>query len=372
MKRPRSVASRSVNVDDYKRALTAWRCEKNLSIASVLGPSLVEDLRGVQPHHIVQMTSLFDRLISAGLTNAVVLPSKLETALVEVLASDDFSGLAMGRDLYAHKVGRHIAVCFSMLRILKMESHSSKPHGKSNAFRRRCTTSDNAVIAQLTARLVIDQPSDVAPQQPASALPPDVGVRQAPPLDVGALPAPSAVPHGMMPSWADVKPPPLELEDTSLPTCFSLFLSRKATPASTRSCSMASTVLYDDGGSPLPNKLLNPLDPMKPITPVSKQRKKDILKKREELGLASTPAKMVKQCEVQLFKPKLSFSKAGRAELCCRDASGRRVFVFGSTEKQYGLSLKRDAEALCAWIQDRPGIRKGEALQFRDSLRAQK
>ena len=139
MRRPRSVAARSVGIDDYNQALAAWRAENKFSLPAILGPQLVENLRGVQPHHVIQLSSLFGRLISLGRTNAMVLPSKLESALKELFASEDASGMPMGRDLYAIKVGRHISLCFSMLRIILLEAGPDRSNGKSNAFCRRFT-----------------------------------------------------------------------------------------------------------------------------------------------------------------------------------------------------------------------------------------
>ena len=123
MKRPRSVASKTVGVQEYKNVLRLWRSERNLTYNALLGPSLASEIRAVTPNHMVQLASLFDKFIEAGLTNGMVLPSRLEQALKDIFANDDCAGQTLGLDVYAMKVSKHIAVCFSMLRVLQLEEN---------------------------------------------------------------------------------------------------------------------------------------------------------------------------------------------------------------------------------------------------------
>ena len=109
MKRPRSTAARCVGVADYKAALRAWREPISMTYAAILGPRLAQDLRCVAPHHVVQLCGLFDKLIAAGLTNAMILPSSLRQALQEIFAQDGCAGQQMGLDLFAHNVSKHIS-----------------------------------------------------------------------------------------------------------------------------------------------------------------------------------------------------------------------------------------------------------------------
>ena len=153
-----------------------------------------------------------------------------------------------------------------------------------------------------------------------------------------------------------------------------------------RSCSVASsaasTVFYDEDGMPamprdsvpqsppkVANTLLQPNMEQTPLTSTTKARKRIVFGKQEE----STPAKSVKHVDVQLFKPTLSFSSNSdnpRAELCCKGPDGKRVDVFGSTAKQHGANLEKDAKALRDHIEANPGIPKASALMFNEEHRA--
>lgn len=416
MKRPRSVASHSVSVDDYKSALRAWKRAHSGSWESVLGPNLAEDLRGVNPPHIITLASLFTDLINSGLDNAMVVPSKLTQALRQIFGEDGNSGKTMGLDLYAHKVQNHIRHSFNMLRVIYLDEHQ-KIAGKiqkSKTFLRKCSTADFVIIRSLTSKLEIDVEgvpvsaiADAAAQNDA-VVPPvcDEVPSAVQSANSGAISnagdsAPDQElpdfevfkPSGKLPSWAVG----LDLEETSrsssamdFPTFnFGKLLGQRSSRASSRSASIASTKLYDDDAEiVLPSKIKSAPTPA-PITPSSKTRKKDILGVRAVLksesaqkvvkpaDAANAVAKAgpsAKGLDVPLFRPKLSMSKPGvancRVELCCFDDSGKRIFVFGSVVSTYGPGLQDDAQALKDYISKNPGISKRDALAYRDSLRA--
>ena len=71
MKRPRSTACPSVGINEYKTALRSGRSKNLGSFEMVLGPVLAEDLRGVSPHAVVKLATLFHDLTTSGLANAV-------------------------------------------------------------------------------------------------------------------------------------------------------------------------------------------------------------------------------------------------------------------------------------------------------------
>ena len=362
MKRPRSVASRTVGLDEYKSALRTWRhSHHEQSFHAILGPSLVQDLRGVQPSHVLQLMVLFQELINHGCSNCMLLPAKFEQALKEVFASDGCAGKQLGLDLYAHQVGKHIYTCFSMLRVWALDQVRPSVANKSNSFKKRCSTAELAIFSQLISKLDI------------TGCTPDHS------------PAPSASVHLPLPC------PSVNASSTppcSLPDCFRRYLHNTKGAALSRTSSVASsrasTVLYDEDGIPalpplqdfqpeespkssavdagLQSELLKPKDTSNPLLPRSKPRK------------AAVGPPQTKQLDVQLLSPKLSFSKDSsnpRAELCCKDSAGKRIYIWGSTEKQYGPKLKEHAELLRDFIASKPNISKKDALEYRDALKAQ-
>ena len=150
-----------------------------------------------------------------------------------------------------------------------------------------------------------------------------------------------------------------------------------------RSCSVASTVFYDEDGMPamprdsvpqsppkVASTLLQPNMEQTPLTSAPpKLANTKVFGKLEE----STRAKSLKHVDVQLIKPTLSFSSNSdnpRAELCCKGPDGKRVYVFGSTAKQYGANLEKHAKALRDHIEANPGISKASALKFNEEHRA--
>jgi len=457
MKRPRSVASHEVNVADYKSALRAWKKLHSGSYDAILGPHLVEDLRGVNPHHIVCLSSLLHDLIDRGLTNAMVVPSKLTQALQHIFGEDGNAGKPHGLDLYAHQVADHIRHCFNMIRVVFLDEQSvaSRKTMKSKSFLRKCSTADYVVVRALASKLIIRDVSHSGscaialpafsghiPMEFATVVP-----------EVSALSGSSAItlqavsghsPEGSaivvpevsehtckaaengtsvntepavekkfeftckLPSWAvglavgDDQASSFSYKDScsfgALPDCFGPLIGRTASRSSSVS-SLASTLMYDDDAklADSPGKILHVVPP--PITPSTKERKKQILQVRANLKTISpdTKSKMpvatakaaaatkggpaatkggrnAQGLDIALYKPVLSMSKPGvancRAELCCSDKSGKRVYIFGSNARLYGPGLQENAKALRDYIQNNPGISKGDALKYRDALRA--
>ena len=61
-----------MGVNEYKDALRSWQRESGKTYNAILGPKLVDELRQVQPNHVVQLSGLFDKLLEAGCVNAVL------------------------------------------------------------------------------------------------------------------------------------------------------------------------------------------------------------------------------------------------------------------------------------------------------------
>ena len=287
MKRPRSTAARCVGVADYKAALRAWREPISMTYAAILGPRLAQDLRCVAPHHVVQLCGLFDKLIAAGLTNAMILPSSLRQALQEIFAQDGCAGQQMGLDLFAHNVSKHISQCFSMLRIIEIERRKVSKFSKSSAFLRRCSTAEHAVISQLTSKLCVsvEQSCDadhVSADESAAAPSSVVSAEES-----AATPSPvvSAEKSAGI-SWTSFAlsasfsgSPVLPSSSGSVPLCFGKYLEKAAASRSSSVASIdsiASTVYYDEDGQPLmtdkekpiqnsSNLLLQPAAPQTPL-----------------------------------------------------------------------------------------------------------
>ena len=158
-KRPRSVANPAVGMDKYKEMFESWLLDNVGTLPQLLGPCLVTDLRGVLPHHVIRLSGLLDRFFTAGLTNAVILPSKLEIGIRSVLAENpERAARSTGLDLYAHQITEHIKHSFSMLRIIKLETNRSSLAGvsKSSAFRRKASASESIVINNLVAKVILE------------------------------------------------------------------------------------------------------------------------------------------------------------------------------------------------------------------------
>ena len=151
--------------------------------------------------------------------------------------------------------------------------------------------------------------------------------------------------------------------------------------------SMASTADYDEDGMPVlddakkiavkqeraQSEFLMPTHPQTPLA-AGKKRKQQVLATRSLLTPSDeTPPKAAAKTTpkadfcVQLFLPRLSISK-GRAELCCKDSEGKRIFVWGSTARQHGVNLDKLGKSLLAHLEKNPGITKGEAIKHKDQL----
>ena len=175
--------------------------------------------------------------------------------------------------------------------------------------------------------------------------------------------------------------------------------------ASSRAESAASTAFYDEDGFPalLPGNQLNlaqvpgpsAVEPQqvpepfavgvglqkdqatKPVLPRSRARKAAVgppqitPRKSAARHPGGTPVKTTcKNLDTQLSNPKLSLTE-NRAELCCF-VEGVRIFVWGSTAKQYGDKLQVHARLLREFILGNPGTTKQAVLEYRDALQAQK
>ena len=76
--RPRSVANPSVGIEVYIEDLRTFKGERTWP--QIVGKSLVKDHRQVLPRDVVILQPLFLELMSHGLTNCMVTPSRLEQA----------------------------------------------------------------------------------------------------------------------------------------------------------------------------------------------------------------------------------------------------------------------------------------------------
>ena len=416
MKRARSVATRCVGVNEYKDALRSWQRESGKTYNAILGPKLVDELRQVQPNHVVQLSGLFDKLLEAGCVNAVLFPSKVELALKEIFAMDDVAGQTMGLDLFAHKVGKHITTCFSMLRVIVLEEDATaRDSRKSACFKKRCITAETALVGKLTAKVVVDDGNDSKAKHTEN-----VGTdasKLGKSASCGSIGSCGSAVSG---SSAPVLEPPQKARPTSLPSCFAKFLEKVRQqgdsppasardsdageqPASARSLSvvsLASTKHYDEDGFPTLttgppmeegiggiDALIKPSAEMAPLTSTSKARKKQVRAtehtpvtpsvkppKTEETRPKTAEKNtrgVVKQPDTKLYSPSLSVSSKTeniRIELCCKNAEGKRVYIYGATENKYGANIVKDAEKIKDHIAARPGITMAAVHEFKNSL----
>ena len=403
--RPRSVASKSVGVQEYKEALRFWRGDRGLTYHALLGPNLVGEIRAVTPNHMVQLASLFDKFIEAGCTNAMVLPSKLEVALKEIFAKDSCAGQTLGLDLYAVKVSKHIGVCFSMLRVLRLEEEkTSLSQRKSSHFQRKCSASEMAIVSKLASIITLDESTFERSGSSGSLTSESHSVVASP----GQM-RPSAAPARSS-KESQTHSVAKKLDVSEVPCCFTKYLKKEVPPgspvlprfptekvkkknpfdaegfpvlpwAAPDEDDVISVGSSSPAKTPKPSSLVRPPEAMAPLTSTSKLRKRDVLEARENgatpdappVGAEAKQKKTVppKQLDVALYVPSLSVSKNAsnpRVELCCKDTAGNRVYVFGGT----GPDFESDAKALRDYINSQPGVTKKAALEFIAGRRAAK
>ena len=152
------------------------------------------------------------------------------------------------------------------------------------------------------------------------------------------------------------------------PDCYNSFMTKANVVSIPRNTSLLSvssiapTLRYEedvfpklpDSETPLKrstvgNELLSPTCAFTPVKGNSKQRKLSALESWEKLGtyMGRKGTKGCVQLDVLLVRPSLSCKgeEICRAELCCKDADGKRVYVFGSTEKKYGSELRTHCQS---------------------------
>ena len=145
--RPRSVANPSVGIEVYIDDLRTFKGEKTWP--QIVGKSLVKDNRQVLPRDVVTMQPLFLELMSHGLRNCMVMPSRLEQACRTV--TDPTVPEPYNAESYALALADHIRIVFNFVRVVCMEEATdniqargprrNRRYPKTGTFRRTCTTS---------------------------------------------------------------------------------------------------------------------------------------------------------------------------------------------------------------------------------------
>ena len=125
------------------------------SVPLLIGPILAKDQRGVTPVAVIKLGVLFGQFLDAGLTNAMVLPKRLEAGIRQAFVdSPDKACKTLCIGLYAFDLTEHIRFCFPLLRLIRLERDKPNASGisKIGALERKAKDAELIVVDGLVRR----------------------------------------------------------------------------------------------------------------------------------------------------------------------------------------------------------------------------
>ena len=159
----RSVPNQAVTSAQYRECIASFVGEQDPMVAFGAA-ELVDQLWRLTPFGVILFSPLLTALVKSGLGNACMAPLKFEIGLRERIGAHrarhpqtNFPS-ELATEKFISAATEHIRHCLTMLREYKFELTTTSKRKKAQAFKRQCTSTDHAVLRNLTA--LLDLPKD--------------------------------------------------------------------------------------------------------------------------------------------------------------------------------------------------------------------